>query len=413
MTPPIGWYTFVHDFLDFGVDAWLDEVRQSGADHVNVAAVYHTARDVLPRNPRRRIRYLAGGLHYFRPRHLLYPQEAQPAVDPDLAGTDPLPDVIAAAQARGVSVNAWAVLLHNSRLGQHRPDLAQRNVFGDRMLTDLCPSHPTVRKYAVAVAADVCRLAPSTVLAESLHFHGLRHGFHHERYLFELGNLAELALSLCFCQHCISRAANAGVDASSVEAWARGAVEAAFAGTPADTGQELSREAAVTAGGAELGGFLDVRAATVTTLASDVHDTVVKLGSRLAFLDPSGAVKGWVDGAPTGRPVVETGWQFGIDVPALSGVVDAVEVLGYTADPERLAGDLQAYRFAAGDTPLRLSIRPGAPDSGDAADLARKLELARSAGVEAVDLYHLGLLPASVPRRVRTALNLLETASAR
>ena len=37
------------------------------------------------------------------------------------------------------------------------------------------------------------------MLAESLHYHPLEHGAHHERYFVELGTAARLLLGLCFC----------------------------------------------------------------------------------------------------------------------------------------------------------------------------------------------------------------------
>ena len=100
-------------------------------------------------------------------------------------------------------VNAWAVFLHNDRLGFSHPECATQNAFGDRYLTDLCPSNPDVRMYARTLASDIARYDVSTILSESLHFHGLGHGYHHERYFEELGAVGVYLLGMCFCDHCL------------------------------------------------------------------------------------------------------------------------------------------------------------------------------------------------------------------
>lgn len=405
----VAWYTFLHDFTDAGVELWVAEIRDTGATAANVAVVYHTARDVLPRNPRRRLRFMTGGTHYFDPDPTDYPALAQPLVDPDARGTGAMLAIRDTLRANGLGFNAWAVFCHNSRLAGAQPSLAQRNAFGDGMLTDLCPSNPEVRAYAVAVARQTARLSPDTIIAESLHFHGLRHGYHHERYLFDLGDLAELALSWCFCEHCRSEARADGIDIDQVQRWAMDTATAAFDGTPQHADGELTRSEAVRAGGPEVEGFLDMRSRVVTRLATEVRQAAHAGGSRLAFIDPSGAVKGWATGEPEGRPVPESGWMFGIDIADVAASVDAIEVLGYTRAPQRLASDLADYRDRVGTTPMRLSMRPAAPDTDDADHLQRKLLLARESGASAVDLYHLGLLPPTAARRVREATTSLSS----
>ena len=399
----LAWYTFVHDFLDAGIEEWTTEIRESGANAANVAVVYHTARDLLPRNPRRRMRFMAGGSHYFEPDPADYPSSARPFVDPEVRGIDAVQAIRSSLRSHDLGFNAWVVFLHNSRLAGDQPQLAQRNVFGDGMLTDLCPSNPEVRDYAVAVARQVALLEPRTVIAESLHFHGLRHGYHHERYLFEVGELGEMALSWCFCDHCRSEATADGLDIERIEQWARTIALRAFEGTPQRLDVELTRSVAAAVGGADIEGFIAMRCRVVARLVAEVRRTVRECGSRVAFIDPSGAVKGWASAEPTGEAVHESGWAFGIDVRDVASHVDAIEVLGYTRDLGRLADDVTAYRNRIGATPLRLSMRPSTPDTDDAEHLRHKLTLAGEAGIEAIDFYHLGLLTPAAPACVRAA----------
>jgi hypothetical protein len=403
--PDVGWYLFTHDFVDSGVGVVADELAESGARHANIALVYHTARDLLPRNPRRSLRFMSGGSHYFTPDRSLYPEGVGPSVEAETAESDPVPGIRSGLLTRGLSFNAWVVFLHNSRAAMANPSLAQRNVFGDPMSTDLCPANPVVRAYARALATDVSRQAPDAVLAESLHFHGLRHGYHHERYLFELGALAELALSLCFCPFCVSAARTAGVNVAAVTTWAQDTVKRAFAGHPQRHEGELRWDDAILHAGGELGRYLEVRCATVESMVTEVREVLDAARVALVVLDPSGAVKGWADATPVGAPVHESGWQFGIQPRDVARAAGALEILGYTGDAARLADDLDGYRGAVGDAAtLRMSLRPALPDTVDSDDLRRKIAVAAEAGISAIDLYHYGLLPPTAVTLVRDAL---------
>ena len=86
-------------------------------------------------------------------------------------------------------------------------------------------------------------------------------------------------------------------------------------------------------------------------------------GAGFAFIDLSGAVKGYATGRPQGDPAPATAWQFGIDVAGVAEACGQVEAIGYAADPERLRLDLSAYRSIIGPGPrLSVIMRPMAPD---------------------------------------------------
>jgi len=398
-----GWYAFLHDFTDGGIERVADELASSSATHVNLATLYHVARDVLVRNPRRRVRYLAGGALYFRPDERQYGRIV-PRMDAELTGSDALVSVREALAARELQLNAWMVFLHDSHAPWLDDELAQRNAFGDAMLTDLCPANPDVIDYCVAVARDTARQGPRRILAESLHYHPLQHGFHHERYLVPLGSLAEFALSLCFCTWCTRRATESGVAVDVIRAWARAVCESAFRGNPVAS-EPLDRSSASALASGEMAGFLQMREDVVSDLVDRVTQAANEEGTQVVMLDPSGAVKGWATGMPTGAPVVESGWQFGIDIERLSRIVQEIEVLGYTNDPQRLGLDLAAYRAVIGhDAGLRVSMRPVPPDTDSAEHLAEKLSVGLEHGSTAADFYHYGLVPQSSVERVHAAL---------
>src|ERR687894_2266621 len=313
-------FAFATDLHDEGLHTVLDNVQhRAGVDGLTMAVAYHDARDLFPHNPVHKVRYLEGGAVFFSPDEALYEGlQLQPRVAELVRSGDPLGDLCVAASDRGMSVNAWAVFLHNDRLGFSHPECATQNAFGDRYLTDLCPSNPEVRAYACALASDVARYEISTILAESLHFHGLTHGYHHERYFEELGTVGTYLLGLCFCVHCLAAARRTGVDAEMVHRSVRDELGRRFADDGSSEGsEELTRDRLAAFGGEQLLGYLDARVETVASLVAEVSAAVDE-GTSVAFLDLSGAEKGFATGYPVGDAAPTIGWQAGIDVTALA-----------------------------------------------------------------------------------------------
>jgi hypothetical protein len=112
----------------------------------------------------------------------------------------------------------------------------------------------------------------------------------------------------------------------------------------------------------------------------------------MAFLDLSGAEKGFATGRPTGDAAPTAGWRTGVDVASLARACDTVEATGYAADPSRLELDLDAYRDLAADgARLGVMLRPMPPDCQAVDNLAAKVDLAGERGLKRVDFYHYGL----------------------
>jgi hypothetical protein len=401
---------FATDLYDEGLDTVLGNVQErAGVDGLTMAVAYHDARDLFPHNPVHKVRYLEGGTVFFRPDQSRYEGlRLQPRVAELARLCDPLGDLCVAACERGMQVNAWAVFLHNDRLGFLDPDCATQNAFGDRYLTDLCPSNPEVRAYASTLASDIGRYEVSTIFAESLHFHGLAHGYHHERYFEELGTMGIYLLGVCFCTHCLAAARRAGVDAEAAHRSVRDELERRLADGKSGWGSdELSRNSLAAIGGEQLVRYLDARIGTVTSLAAEVS-TAAGAGTSVTFLDLSGAEKGFATGHPTGDAAPKIGWQMGIDVAKLAEACGGVEAIGYAADPDRLSFDLDAYRHMLADTSrLGLMLRPMPPDCRSADNLAAKVALGRERGLKRIDFYHYGFCRLRSLDWVRRALSAL------
>jgi hypothetical protein len=383
---------FATDLRDEDTATVLDNIEgRAGVDGLTMAVAYHDARDLFPHNPVRKVRYLEGGAAFFPPDLVRYGR-LRPRVSELVRSGDPLGELCEAAGDRGIRVNAWAVFLHNDRLGFAHPECATQNAFGDRYLTDLCPSNPEVRMYARTLASDIARYGVSTILSESLHFHGLGHGYHHERYFEELGTIGVYLLGLCFCDHCLEAARRKGVDAEMVNRLVRDELGRRFEdGGGSEDPEELTPDDLEPFGGEQMSGYLDARTETVTSLVGEVATAASGGGASLTFLDLCGAEKGFANGHPEGEAASALGWQMGIDAAGLDGVCDTVAVTGYAADPGRLSLDLDAYQALIPDTSqLGLVLRPMPPDCRSAGNLATKVGLARERGLERLDFYHYG-----------------------
>lgn len=381
-------FVFASDLADEGVDVVLDHVADAGLGGITLAATYHEGRDVFPHGVHRRVAFHEEGAAFVP---LDGFARLRPRESPLAAGHGAL---VAAARARGLALHAWSVFLHNGALAREHPDCTPENVFGDRSQTELCPAHPDARAFAVALARGLARAGFATICAESLHFHGFAHGSGHERSFVRLGSRARFLLGLCFCAHCAAAAPDVDVDA--LRTALRAELEPALASSAAGPEEELERP------GGELGAYLAAREATVAALVADCAAAARDEGARLELIDPSGAMKGYADGRPTGAPAPSVAWQVGLDLPAVAAACDGIEALGYAADPTRLRTDLEAY----GDLAVALALRPMWPDCEDAANLRAKVQLAgRALELGRVDFYHYGLMQLEALDWIRTALS--------
>ena len=338
-------YCFATDLADEGIETVLDNVeRRGGLGGVTVAAAYHEGRDVFPHNPVRKVRFLESGAVFFPPGPALRAARLQPPVS---EAAHALPEVLDAAERRGLAVRAWTVFLHNGALAAAHPECTPENAFGDRYETELCPANPDARAYARALASDLSALGVAGICSEALHYLGLEHGYAHERYFVPLGARVRYLLGLCFCEHCLGAAREAGVDGAAVRRGARDAIERAFAGD--DPGDQPERDE-----------YARVRERVVTSLVAEVAEAAGE--TPFEFIELSGAVKGYADGRPSGDPSPSIAWQLGVDVAAVAAACDGIEAMGYAADRSWVERDLDTY----GRDAVSVIFRPSTPDCDSA-----------------------------------------------
>jgi hypothetical protein len=390
-------FAFPADLVDEGVGTALDRIAAAGMDGISLAALYHDGRDLLPHNPRIRLKFQEDGAALFG-----FDAARFSGIQPiRSAGGTPFDRVRDAARARGLSTTAWTVFLHNTSLGRRNVDAVTRNVFGDPQLTSLCPAHPAAAAYCLEVAAAVADSGVDALNAEGLHYLPLEHGYHHERYFLRIGPIDRLLLGICFCSHCCDRAAKHGVDVAALVAGVRDRLDRVFATAASFDPEPDSPERVATLWGGELSAFLASREATVTELASAVRDTVRQRSTRFIFNDPAGALR------EPGTDHLETNqsWRLGIDPIAIAAACDEIQVLGYSVDPAVVERDVGDYLRRIGSAAtLRVALRPTFPDCESTENLADKLRRLRRTEVTAFDFYAYDFMRLEEIDRVRDAV---------
>jgi hypothetical protein len=360
----IGAYLYPWD-VD-GDPAAADRVAGLGLTAVTLAAAYHAVRAVTPFHPRHRI-VTRDAAVYYRPDparwdgRRLRPVAAEAAAgEPDPAGS--FERATAALRAAGLSVTAWLVLTHNSRLaasGEH----AVRNAFGDVYPWALCAGSAAVGEYAATLAAQAAALpGVDAIELEACGWYGFEHGSAHDK-TGDVAGAGEWLLSLCFCDSCGAACQSAGADPVRLAALVRAA---------ADGGLPVPDDACALLDG--------VRAAAAGRLLTEVLATVRAAAPGRPVL---------VHSHPDPRAV---GANPGYDPAFLCGPGGADGVVLGCGDPVR-APDVVARTAAAAAPGSRIAavLQAVAGLGGQPETLVTQARAVRAAGATELRVYHAGL----------------------
>jgi len=379
----IGAYLYPWD-VD-GDPAAADRIAGLGLTEVTLAAAYHAVRAVTPFHPRHRIVTRDAAVYYradparWDGMRLRPPARDLAAADPGLAAADrAAPDpgagdpagsferAAAALRSAGLSVTAWLVLTHNSRLAA-TGECAVRNAFGDVYPWALCAGSPDVREYTATLAAEVAALpGVDAIELEACGWYGFEHGSAHDK----TGSVAGPAgddglwlLSLCFCPVCSESYRSAGADPANLAAQVRAAADGGAA-LPDDAAALLDQARAAAAGRLLTGVLTAVRAAA-----------------------PGRAVL--VHSAPDPRSV---GANPGYDPAQLCGPGGADGIMLACGNPAT-AADLVARTAAAAPPGARIAavLQAVAGLGGQPQTLPAQAAAVRAAGATELRLYHAGL----------------------
>ena len=381
-------YIYPWDIIDYGIEPCLELLKSLGLNELSVAVNYHTAKLLLPHNPRRKIYFTEPGLLYFPPDLKYYSGPLEPRESTLTAGSDFLTELIEKAQAYGIDVIAWVVCMHNSRLGFLHPEACVKTATGDRLFHTLCPVNPLARAYVKGLTGDLgSRFNLKAVELESASFMGYFHGFHHEISGIEISPSLDFLLSLCFCPYCIEKAGAAGIEIDKIHK------------TVSELITSELKKPSLPSAPVELTGripgfdrFIEWRVSTITSLIGLLKKESCQNMDLIAI-------------ATVFPPNADARLLYGADPVKLTGVCDSVTVSGYFTEKTDLAEDLNTL-LAGGINPenLRVGLRPQAPDSNTYENFAAKLTIAQERSFGGVTFYNFGTMRASSFEWIRRGL---------
>ncbi|MFC6446464.1 hypothetical protein [Shinella zoogloeoides] len=375
-------WTYPWDIQDQGLETLAaDLAGRAGLNTVSMATSYHAGRFLQPRSPQQKAYFPEDGTIYFRPDESLWQgKEIQPLVAQNLIERGDMLEALTKARATtGLKVSCWTVCLHNTRLGTLHPDHVTRNAFGNANYYNLCPSSPAARDYVVTLVRDITvNYKPDMLELESPNFMGYAHEHHHEKDGVGLNAEDDFLLSLCFCDHCTARAQKAGVPVDAArktvvrfiaETCERAVPEKQFADFP-EAGIDAFRAYP------ELHAFLAWRTEPVTSL----------IGAIKAAADPATRIV-LID--------LKDAWLGGVDLDAVGKLCDGAILCCYDMTPEAVGEVIRTGRAILGpDKFLGLGLRVFYPEVDGPEILTARVKNAVEAGVDGVNFYNYGLIPA-------------------
>jgi hypothetical protein len=376
-------WTYPWDIQDLGYDTVERELlERARLDWVSMATSYHAGRFLQPRSPRRKAYFPEDGTIYFQPTAARWEGLAiQPKVaDVIREGGDVLAELVRRRDKAGLRVSCWTVCLHNTRLGMLHPEAVTRNAFGDPNYYNLCPSNAEARTYVRTLVEDVTRTyRPDRIELESPSFMGFAHEYHHEKDGVGLAPEDDFLLSLCFCPSCLARSKQAGVDGEAAQRLVRQWIaETCDRPVPARRFPDFPARGLDTfSPWPELHDFLLWRFEPVTSLVAEIRE-VADPATQVVMID------------------LKDGWLGGCDLAALGKVCDGAILCAYDMQPDAVRELLVAGRAVLGpDKFLGTGYRLFYPEMSSPEVLAAKVKPALDAGIDGINFYNYGLVPAA------------------
>lgn len=364
-------WAYPWDMVDEGVASTANRFADMGIGEVNLATNYHHVQAFSPHNPQRRTVF-AQASSYFHPGDTY--GRLEPIPYGAMADDDWLAQIDDEVADSDIDLNSWTIGSHNSRLGLRNPDVTLRSPHGDSLAFGLCPSHPDVQEYLVALLEDLDGRADfKRIELESFdYFHGSGFGWHHDKFHTNLGALGEFLFGLCFCDHCQANAADAGVDVETAREESIAAIDALAEGIlPADIDI-----AGWLAAHPSVADYANARMETLTDLFEEFRQVVdADLGYYVGLLD------------------VANTWMHGVDLSSVVSHLDYITVTAYEESARAVLDDIRTARALAPDAEIHAGLLPGYPAVDDRATVEAMVDALAAEGIPRVSFYNYGLLP--------------------
>ena len=391
-------FTFPYTFFREPANKVIPELQSYGLSGINLALNYHGSRDLLLRQGPQ-LEYLSDGFHYYKTDYSKYEDYAfKPALIDQLPNNELLDSVIEVAKNNQFEVNAWAVYMHNSAIGMANPEATVTNVFGNKFLSELCPINPAVAGYAIGLTKDLVSRGINAITAESLHFHGARHGEHHERFFIELSPVSEFLFSLCFCLHCVKNYQDGGSDIAPLLGKVKNSLSMVFEKVDPWLGKKLTKELLAEIIGPDILTYLTYRENKIASVYKDISKVTKAAGVIFKYVDQSPLLD------MNSAKAIESSWQIGIDTKQINQIIDCFEPLIYRQDVTAVA-DLAKNYLEGTDAGLTAILRPTYPDSTSPENLINKVSTLVDLGISNIDFYLLDTMRASDLESIKHSIN--------
>ncbi|WP_328783627.1 hypothetical protein OHT68_36200 [Streptomyces canus] len=379
--------TFVYPWDVNGDPEAAARIAGLGVQQATLAAAYHSTRALTPRHPRHRI---VTAEHA----SVLYPTDARwegrelrPYAAGDWAPGDAFGEAAAQLSEAGLEVHTWVVLAHNSRLGAEHPDTSVVNAYGDRYPWAPCIAQPATRAYLTDLAVEAAlRPGAAGTELESLGWYGLQHLHAHDKTGgVPLGDAGMYLMALCFCGTCREGYGEQGLDADSLAAAVRAALEPLWQGAPDDGGWAGVEKLLGAGTAAATRAWRDETARTLQETAVRAVRAAAPEGFQiLLHADPV---------------TYHVGANPGVDPEHILSVADGV-VVPCAGGPDLLTPFARAREDAVIAANFPVVSQMGGSPGTLAADVARAREL----GATEIRLYHAGLASDGDLDAIREAL---------
>ncbi|WP_273689329.1 hypothetical protein [Ketogulonicigenium vulgare] len=384
-------YAYTWDLAESDPGALDQEFARAGLNTITIAAAYHAGKFTRPHGKSGKVYFPEDGVL-----HCQIDDAKFGAIKPEIGKLAQENNVFADfCQNSALDVTAWAVLMHNSRIGAQHPDCITRNAFGDGLIYSLCPSSPAARDYAVTLCTQLA--AQYDIKGLSIETPGwlpFRHGYHHEFALIGESPRAELYLGLCFCANCKSDAKLAGIDVENLQTRVMARVNESLSAdaepfAPTDR-QWLETELLFDA---DLAAFMRWRCTVVTSLIAQIRAEVRKDAA--------------VHVIPSVNQPLALSWIEGTDLAAVDRAADGLEVCFY-APADRVMTDVAAVKRQIGHSDMRVVLRPTSPEHRSEGSFAGTIKTMADSGIRDFGFYNYGHMRRAGVERIGRSLGAIE-----
>ncbi|WP_122091198.1 hypothetical protein [Halalkalicoccus subterraneus] len=372
-------WTYPWTMVQEGLDEACESIVERGLDAITVSSHYHSVRSLQPQHPTALFRQFPGGCH-FSPDADRF--DECPIIPPTVTidgFEDPLAEITAVAHDHGLTVNAWMVCLHNTRLGAMNPEYRIESAFGDSHDHSLCPSHPAVREYFATVVEALVDRSVDGIHLESIGFPSAFHGhgreFGHDKRQVLTDPAETVLLSQCFCTGCQHAAESRPVDLARAKARVRDLLGRALADPTTETPslESLIRDEPI------LDALFEFRAMVVEALVG-----------RLADAAGTVPLNYYVAESPGGADP-EAVWPAGVRPDRLDASLDHMTAMCYVTDPTLARERVRTLKGMV-DSPVDagLTLDPGVV--GTPSELHALVDILEDDLDGQLSFYHHGLL---------------------